>query len=51
MVGSKWGNQGAGGTASPNSLIKKFTPPVCEALGVIGINLKICHIILLLIKA
>ena len=30
------GKPGCWGTASPNSLIKEFTPPVCGALGVIG---------------
>jgi hypothetical protein len=30
------GKSGCWGLASPNSLIQKFTPPVCGALGVIG---------------
>jgi hypothetical protein len=30
------GKPGCWGMASPNSLTKKFTPPVCGALGVIG---------------
>ena len=30
------GKLGCWGTASPDSLIKKFTPPVSGALGVIG---------------
>jgi len=33
---SEGGKPGCWGFASPNSLIKKFAPPVCGALGVIG---------------
>jgi hypothetical protein len=36
MIGSDIGKSGCWGMASPNSLIKEFTHPVCGALGVIG---------------